>query len=139
MELVCVDMPGAVFEQRTRVRLGVQKGRQVVDDLPADVEPAVFRFPVQVKGDPADNDPDFGGAYVQGRPRARFVYLCWGERVGGAWEGFRRAKLPLRALGWQMIDRAVQTASPLRATIRMHDGRGGPAAASLKVEQVEWT
>lgn len=138
VELVCVEMPGSVFGERTSVRLGVQRGRQVIDDLPADTEPAVFRFSVQVRGDPEVDDPDLSGAYVQGRPGGRFVYLCWGERLGGAWDGFRRAKLSLHALSWRMIDQAVATGSPLRATIRMRDRRGHPVAASLKAERVEW-
>jgi hypothetical protein len=139
VELVCVDMPGSVFEERTGVRLGVQERQQVVDDLPADTEPAVFWFAVRVKGDPRVEDPDFAGPYVQGRRGQRFVYLCWGERIDGVWNGFRRAKLSLHALPWHKIGEALETGSPLRATLRMSDERGGPVAASLKAERVDWT
>jgi len=138
VELVCVDMPGTVFGERTGVRLGVQERRQVVDDLPADAEPAVFRFSVRAKGDAQVEDPDFAGPYVQGGRGQRFVYLCWGERIDGVWSGFRRAKLSLHTLSWHKINEALETGSPVRATIRMSDERGGPAAASLTAEQVDW-
>jgi hypothetical protein len=98
VELACVDMPGTVFGERTGFRLGVQERRQVVDDLPADTEPAVFGFSVRVKGDPQLEDPDFAGPYVQGGRGQRFVYLCWGERIDGVWNGSRRAKLSFHTL-----------------------------------------
>ncbi|MFL7809427.1 MAG: DUF5990 family protein [Anaerolineae bacterium] len=138
LELVCIDMPGTVFEDRTAVRLGVQDRRLVVDDVPADTEPAVFRLLVHVNGDSDVGNPDWAGPHVQGRTGNRFIYLCWGERIDGTWVGFRRAKLFLSGLSWSRVRRALETGSPLRATIRMSDKRGGPVAATLKPERVEW-
>ena len=71
-------------------------------------------------------------------PGERFVYLCWGERTDGEWDGFRRAKVHLKSLTWAQIDRAATTSLPIRATIRVSDAGGRPATASLGPDQVRW-
>ena len=51
-EFICTNMPGAHFEQSTDLRLGIQRGKEVVDDVPGDADRAIFRFSLRVKENP---------------------------------------------------------------------------------------
>ena len=137
-EFICQDMPGALFEQWSVVRLGIQHGKTVIDDVPGDEEGAVFRFTLRVAPNKKTGQPNFLGPYAQGRPEQRFVYLCWGERREDEWEGFRRAKIHLKHLTWDHIERAHQTQTPIRVAISMTDDKGGPLCASVREEKIAW-
>ena len=88
IRLRCRHLPGTRFEERTGVRLGVQRGPDVVDDVAAeaDREEVIFDLPVQVAVSPRTGTSDFKGRFVHGKPGERFLYLCWGERRGDQWE-----------------------------------------------------
>ena len=138
VEFVCVELPGAIVADRCGVRLGIQEGKAVVQDVSGDTEEVTFRFSLRVREHPRTGRPNFLGPFAQGTPGERFVYLCWGERTDGEWDGFRRAKIPLKSLTWAQIDRTATTGLPLRATIRATDMKGRPATASLGPNQVRW-
>ncbi|ETX05256.1 MAG: hypothetical protein ETSY2_24070, partial [Candidatus Entotheonella gemina] len=97
-EFICQDMPGRTFEHWSDVRLGLRHGNTVIDDEPGDSENAVFRFTLRIAPNKKNGQPNFLGPYAQGTPEQRFVYLCWGERRGDEWEGFRRAKIHLKQI-----------------------------------------
>jgi uncharacterized protein DUF5990 len=137
-EFACTELPGAVVKDRRAVRLGIQEGRAVVQDVAGDMEEVTFRFSLRVREHPRNGRPNFLGPFAQGTPDGRFVYLCWGERADGEWDGFRRAKVHLKSLTWAQIDRSVATGLPIRATIRMSDAGGRPATASLGPDHVRW-
>ncbi|MBN1582987.1 MAG: hypothetical protein JXA89_19920 [Anaerolineae bacterium] len=137
-EFECVDMPGDVFGEWHHVRLGIQEGKIVVDDVPGSVPSAVFRFVLRVKAGPKNGAPNLLGPHAQGKPGQRFVYLCWGERRDNVWHGFRRAKVQLGHLSWDDIQCAVESGQPIRARISMTGTRGEPVAATVKPEQIEW-
>lgn len=138
IQLDCRNLPGAARAEWQAVRLGVQQGRAVVDDVAGDVPQVTFTIPLRVTGQPATDLPDFGGPFVHGARRERFVYLCWGTRRDGTWETIQRAKVHLRQLDWPSIQRAVEHGLPIQAMLDMTDARGGPLSGSVKDHNIEW-
>lgn len=132
MECICVEPPAG-----NDLWIGLQEGRSVVQDVRADFSEQTFRFTLDVQPG-ANGQPNFTGAYAQGTPADRFVYLCWGQRVGGVWVGVRRAKIRLGELSWETIRAAIDADQPIRARISLTDAKGQPITASLKPGQMEW-
>lgn len=141
LRIHCHELPGMAWGGRSGVRLGIQKGRDVVDDVPADAAEVTFTVPLRVKISPHSDAPDFSGPFVQGAKGDRFIYLNWGERLAGAdeWEGFSRAKLLLTDLSRARIANALQSGRPLKVSVRMTDARGRLVCASLRGDEVQWT
>src|SRR4051794_5069701 len=100
LRIVGTDLPGrrfhdAGFTEATwdGVHVGIQRGKEVVDLVPADAPEAVFDADIEVRPG-RDGRPDQFGPYVHGRPGGRFLYLSWGVvSADGDFEMFRRAKL----------------------------------------------
>ena len=137
VEFECTQLPEADDPRFVGLRLGIQEGKEVIQDVPCTQVIAHFRCTIRVVMD--NETPDFRGACVQGARADRFIYLCWGERKEGAWLGSRRAKLSLEAIPRALVETAMQTAAPLQVRIRMRDDKGAPVAASLKPTFVEWS
>ena len=129
----CRNLPGTNFDGRTSLRLGLQKGKEVIEDVPADVESVSFTVPLRVATNPKSGQPNFLGPFAHGTPEDRFLYLCWGERKAEGWDGFRRAKIRLNHLGWECLRESVETAKPIEFTVDMTDEKGGPRCASVRV------
>lgn len=136
--LHCIELPGAAFEGRNAIRLGIQKGTIVIDDVPGDVETITFTCPMRVERNANTGKPNFLGPFAQGTPQERFIYLCWGERNAVGWAGFRRAKIHLKDISWASVEHTLSTGEPMEASIRMTDKKGEPLCASVKKEQIEW-
>jgi len=133
IQIRCHNLPGCRFDQRTAVRLGIQKGKDVVDDVPADTPDVIFTVPLRVERSSATGQPNFLGPFAQGAPRERFIYLCWGERQGDAWDGFRRVKVHLKHLTWEQVEAALQQGQPIGFSFDMTDAKGGPSCGSLNL------
>lgn len=133
LQIHCHHLPGVEFDGKAAVRLGIQQGKDVTEDVPADIAEVTFTVPLRVKRHPSDGLPRFSGAYVQGRPGDQFVYLCWGERLDGQWEGFRRAKVRLEGLDWGRLQVALTTASAIEVSLEMTDAKGGPLCGSVRI------
>jgi hypothetical protein len=129
----CHKLPGSRFEERTAVRLGIQKSKEVVDDVPADGSQVTFTIPMRVERDSETGKPNFLGPFAHGTPQERFLYLCWGEREGKNWDGFRRAKVHLKHLTWRQVEVALQQHQPIEFSFDMTDAKGGPACGSLNL------
>lgn len=138
IQMHCQNLPGAEFEGRTQVRLGIQKGKEVIEDVPANVERVTFTFPLRVEKNPKTGRPNFLGPFAQGNPEERFIYLCWGERKDSDWDGFRRAKIHLKHLDWQALEKPLETGQPIEAFVNMTDDKGGPLCASVRENKIEW-
>jgi len=134
----CFNMPGRTYGELTDIRLGIQKGKEVIDEVPADQTNATFTASVRVERKPPSNNPNFLGPYAHGTPQQRFLYLSWSGVSNGDRKMFRRAKLQLGGITWDDIDRAVAADQPLEVTLDMTSKHGGPACATLKVQGVEW-
>lgn len=137
LEFECIDFPDADRLAYAALRLGIQKGKEVEQDVPCQQGHVRFTFHLDTTVK-ADHSVALGGPYAQGPSRSRFVYLCWGERVNGEWRQSSRIKVALDALSSAIIERSVGTQSPVRARIRVTNGKGEPAAASLKPGNIEW-
>jgi hypothetical protein len=133
----CHNLPGLGFDGRTAVRLGIQKGKEVIEDVPADRTQVTFTMPLRVERDSETGKPNFLGPFAQGTPQERFIYLCWGEKRGGNWDGFRRAKLHLKHLTWKQVEAALQQNQPIKFSFDMTDAKGGPACGSLNLHEAD--
>ena len=139
LELRCVRMPGPVFGDHLQVRLGIQCGAEVIDDVPAIHQDVTFTCKLRVAaGQASSSPPNFLGPYAHGTPGERFIYLCWGERHGAVWTGFRRAKIHLNVLSTVDVLAALAAKRQLVAVITMTDGKSGPRCASIRSDGITW-
>jgi len=138
VEIHGTKMPGARFMDKSAVRVGIQKDREVVDDIPGDSEMVVFNVSLRVVR-LEDGGFDFRGPHVFGTRGDRFLYLCWGERKDGTWEGFRRAKIKLGHVPPETWVGAINDGLPVVGRLELTDAKGGPKCASLKSDEVMWS
>jgi hypothetical protein len=120
------DLPGP-----PDVRVGVQRKRRpgdVLDPVAADAASATWSLECTVR------DGDVSGAYVEGPPGGRFVYLSW-LRDG---EMFRRAKLMLDGVPAEVLAEAEQSGS-LVGRLGLTDERGGPLCAAVRPPAIVWS
>src|ERR1700761_2520459 len=102
-------------------------------------EAVAFDLEVTVDGRLTDGRPRLLGAYVQGPPAARVVYLSVGRYAGQAdseWAG--RVKAPLGGIGWPMVE-ARPPGARLVAHITGPSPKGGPALASMQLLPPGWS
>lgn len=140
LEIVGIDLPGrhACHDGKLvdNVHVGVQRGREPVELVPADASRARWVLDVDVVE--REGRPDFRGPWIQGRPGERFVYLTWGDVDGdGTFAMFRRAKLVLDRVPGETVDAAVRSGR-LRARVRLTGRDGGPLCARVDPPAVVW-
>lgn len=138
IRLRCIELPGREIDGRSNVSLGIQKGKQVIEDQAADAAEIVFECPLRVEKNSESGKPNFLGPYAQGTPKERFIYLCWGERKAGAWDGFGRVKVHLKEITWSAVEQALTAAKPLEATVKLTNSKGQPIYASVGKEYITW-
>jgi hypothetical protein len=116
------------------VTMRVQRGRdELVAPIAATAAEFVFEVPLRLGTPLEDGSPNFLGAYAQGRPRERFLYVNSGKQAGqpdSCWD--RRAKVSLGGITWSHIDQL--RASPghvLAGHIAGAAADGGPACARV--------
>lgn len=132
IHIVGRHLPGATWEGRYNVHVGVQRRTEVIDLVRADARQAEFDVPVEV------SDGDYGGPFVHGPREQRFVYLSWGERASdGTFTMFRRAKLRLGLMPPAVVD-ALAAGGTVHAELSLTDAGGGPIAASVAPELITW-
>jgi Family of unknown function (DUF5990) len=146
VRVVCTDLPGTRFRdphdgarpERVPVHLGVQRGREVVDQVPADRRQVTFAVEFRVERRP-DGAPNFLGPFAQGPPEDRFFYLSWGvPEPSGTFAMFRRLKVHLGHLRWPEIRRAIRAGKPLTVTLRLTDDAGAPLCATPPAGHIRW-
>ena len=123
------DLPGATYGQ-----VGIQRGREVVDSVPADSATATWSFEVEVRRT-RDGGVDLRGPYVQGRKGDRFVYLSWARPEHGVLTRYRRAKLMFDAVDLS----AVGDDDTLVARLRLTAKDGTPTTAAVRPPAITWT
>ena len=128
----CYNLPGREFDGQTEIRLGIQRGDSVREDVPADREEVVFTFPLRALFNPETAQVDFRGPFVQGKRDERFVYFVWGVRDGDHWITIRRAKFYLRFLDPERLNRARDSGQPISLRLEMTDAKGKPLTASIR-------
>ena len=137
LKIRCHNLPSVQVGERNAVRLGIQKRREVIEDVPADAEEAIFLAPLRVEFNEA-GIANFLGPFAQGKPTERFIYLCWGERKGEQWEGFSRAKMQLLPIPHTLLLCASETNTPLETRVNMTDEKGKIICATIKEKQIVW-
>ena len=126
------DPPGRTFASYADVAVAVQIGRDPVDPVPGDTASPEWRLTVRRV------DGDFRGPAVHGKRGERFLYLTWGDRSGGGFEMFRRAKLMLDRVDPALVDQAAQGRA-LVASVRLSDDHGCPRCARVEPPAVVWS
>ena len=119
----------------------LQKGKDdLVPPLQASEEHLSFDFSVRIGTDRPDGAPNLLGAFAQGPPASRFVYVNSGTAAGQAgscWS--RRAKIPLTSITRALIDQALSDPKAvLEARIAGTGRDGGPACATVPLLEGGW-
>jgi uncharacterized protein DUF5990 len=134
VKIECFDLPPHDWGGHAEIWLGIQRGKEVVQEVKLPANGVAFAADLRVSADSSSAVPNFLGPFAQGPVHDRFIYLCWGHLESGVWVGFRRAKLPLTGLTW--LDLACER---LLARVRCTDAKGGPICASLRRDSLSWT
>lgn len=146
IKVICEDLPGAKFVTTIGdesvcyepVYVGIQRGNEVIEAIPANRKRVVFGPEFRVSPLP-DGKTNFLGPYAKGTPTERFFYLSWvvkGE--GGKLTMFRRAKIHLSHLPWSQVEEATGSGKSLTVTLSLTDKCGGPLCGSLRGDNVRW-
>jgi hypothetical protein len=135
------DLPGhrlgaeADALRRGNVHVGVQRGAEVIDRVPAGAAGATWDF--EVISREVDDLLDVGGPYVHGRPGARFLYLSWGAVDGDTFAMFRRAKLLFGDIPTGVL-RAAHDGGVLVGRLGLTGADGGPRCARVRPPDIAW-
>jgi hypothetical protein len=124
------DLPGASFGL-----VGIQRGRDVIDLVPADSATATWSFEVDLRVTP--EGVDLRGPYVQGRKGDRFIYLSWGRPEDGFIRMYRRAKLMFGAVDPAALSGAADATLVGRLGLTAKDGT--PRCAAVRPPAIIWT
>lgn len=119
-------LPGRSPGSHSDVQVEIQRRRDPVEVVPADVAQVVWE--VEVTESYAAGDRDFHGPFVQGKRGERFLYLTWLEGPDATM--FRRAKLMLAG---------APEAPSVTARVHLTDDCGLPRCARLSHPAVEWS
>jgi Family of unknown function (DUF5990) len=99
-----------------------------------------FDFTLRVSHDRMKGPPNLRGAFAQGPPASRFVYVNSGTYAGqvdSCWA--RRAKVPLTGISWELIEQVLSTPEAvLEACIQGTAKDGGPACATVPLLDGGW-
>lgn len=137
-QIHCHTMPGATFDCYRDVRLSIQRGKDIDQEVPGDTPEATFSFDLRVEPHKTTGAPNFLGPYAQGPAEERFVYLVWRAKQGYVLAQFRRAKVHLSSITWEQIKKAEETGKPLRISLSMTGSKGDPRCASIKTTAADW-
>ena len=146
LKVMCSQLPGLRFvdpykhEPRVKepVYLGIQRGTDVIEQVPADRRRVVFHPEFRI-GKRPDGSPNFLGPFGQGRPADRFFYLSWGvKREPEQFAMFRRLKIRVTHLAWPQIDRALDLDEPIVVRLKLTDDDGGPACGTPDDSRIKW-
>jgi len=146
VRVVCTDLPGTCFRDpqdparpvKDPVFLGIQRGKEVIEQVPGDTKTATFtpEFRVERK---KDGTPNFLGPFAQGTADDRFFYLSWGVKgQDGRFAMFRRLKIRLGHLSAARVERACRSGEAITVRLRLTDAKGGPLCATPRPPHIEW-
>jgi hypothetical protein len=141
VRVVGTELPGIRFNANgvvhEPVHLGIQRGRDVIDDVPADRPRAIFEAEFEI-GRQRDGSLNFLGPFAQGDRHDRFFYLSWGVKSSGRFQMFRRLKIRLGRLSSAKVNAAVKSGDPVTVRLRLTDSKGGPLCATPPATHIAW-
>ena len=119
------------------VVFGIQKGSgnnyETIQKQISGTAALHFNFSITVKWN-KDGSPNFLGAFVQGPPGERFIYIDIGTAAGdinSVWS--RRLKIPLKGITMEMINKLLTGSAMILETKVPGTGKdGGPNCATVK-------
>ncbi len=145
LKVMCSQLPGLRFEDphkheprvKEPVYLGIQRGTEVIEQIPADRHRVEFHPEFRI-GKQRDGSPNFLGPYAQGRPRDRFFYLSWGVKQSDRFDMFRRLKIRLTHLEWPQVEQTLELNEPIVLRLKLTDDRGGPLCGTPDESRITW-
>jgi len=141
VRVVATDLPGIRFSDGGKVyepvHVGIQRGKDVIDDVPADRPSATFVAEFEIGKQP-DGSLNFLGPYSQGDRHDRFFYLSWGVKSSGYFHMFRRLKIRLGQLSRAKVTAAVKSGKPITVRVKLTDKKGGPLCATPPPTHISW-
>ncbi|MBL8047552.1 MAG: hypothetical protein JNJ45_02615 [Chthonomonas sp.] len=129
----CIDLPVPDWGGHGEIWIGIQSGKDVVQRVKLPADSITFEAELRLGNEPGAAPPNFLGPFAQGTVQERFIYVCWGRPSFGGWSGFRRAKLPLTGISWEMVASGAVT-----GTFVCTDAKGGPTCATVKPDRLTW-
>lgn len=140
VRLRCENLPANGFEGfdgRKAIRVELQTREGMQPGTAGGAGGLSFETAMTVKRLP-EGTLDFAGPAVNGKRGERFFYLSWSGVRGPGREMFRRAKIHLRTVSAELLDRAGRTGCLLQASIHALARDGGPACASVPLLGGGW-
>ncbi len=104
--VICINPP-QVASGFGDMQFGLQdknKSLLIGSETGSDERRYEFRLSVQMHDDGSAN---CSGAYAHGPRQARFLYLTLKARQADSWQIVKRIKIPLGAITWDMVARAL--------------------------------
>ena len=134
IRIVGERLPGKVVGANQNVHIGIQRGEDVVDLVPGDAPSAVFEIDVVRRED----DGDYRGPYIHGKPGDRFLYLVWADvdPTTGETTRFSRVKLMLAAVPAGVVGKNTKV---LEAYLPLTGADGKVVVASVRPPNVNWS
>jgi hypothetical protein len=117
------------------VAIGIQRVKEVIDQVPSSTETPCFTATVNLV--PGDAEPDFRGPFVHGPKGDRFLYLAWVGRRDGA--TIARIKLRLGEIDPALIRQAAAGGATLTGRLRLVRDDGRPVSGSVRPPAVTWS
>ncbi len=146
IKVKCEDLPGKQFVARIGeesvtyepVYVGIQRGAEVVEAVPANRKRVVFEPSFRVSPLP-DGKTNFLGPYAKGTPTERFFYLSWVvKNVEGKLTMFRRAKVHLSHILWSQVEESIRSGRSFSVTLSLTDKCGEPRCGSVRGDDLHW-
>ncbi len=133
VSLYGIELPGACFEDRQGVQVGLRVKDEIENLVPADLDDARWQADIRVRE--VEPGYDYTGSAVRGRRGERFLALAWIDQDG---EIFRALKIRLDGLPADLVAQAVSGDVGVSATIRLTDDQGGPLCATAPSSHLAW-
>jgi hypothetical protein len=146
IKVICEELPDTAFlgspsgaaVARRDFYLGIQRGNDIIEAVPANQKRVVFEPNFRVLPLPEDKT-NFLGPFAKGTPTQRYFYLSWAVKgAGGELTMFGRVKVHLSHLRWSEVEETLRTGKPLTVKLRLTDKRGRPRCGSIRGEDVSW-
>ena len=138
IEVICTRLPGAQWQGRSTLHLGIQKEESVLESAPANLERIVFRPTFRVRR-LADDSANFLGPFAHGPRAERFIYLNWSIIAGNVvTERPGRIKLHLNHITSTQVEKAVARRKPIKVTLALTNAKGNPVFASVRADAAKW-
>jgi hypothetical protein len=120
------------------VHVGIGRGDSLAGLVPGDAPSARWQIDVRTRVRD-EGDIDFGGSFVRGKRRARFLYLSWGTvSDDSTFTLFRAAKLWLSEVEPALLEDAMQHGRRLVGTLCLTNHKGQPLCASVRPPMIRW-